>query len=359
MAAAKQVIVVGAGIIGASIAWHLAEAGAAVTIVDAARPGGVATANSFAWINASWGNPEPYFRLRMRAIAEWTRLKTAVDAIPLAWCGGLCWDLPPQGLEAFAAEHAAWGYGIRRVDCAGAARIEPNLAELPDFAVHVAGEGAVEPAVAAQVLIEDAVRRGAKLITGTRVEALVRDNDRVVGAETADGALAADDVVLAAGVAAPDLAAAVAVGLPILTPAGLLVHSRPHGADRLLNGLVLANRLHMRQTAAGRIVGGEFGGDDPGADPADTARALFAEMQAMLVGGDRLELDFHTIGYRPMPTDGFPIIGRAAGIEGLYVAVMHSGITLAPAVGLFAAQEILAGCRDPLLQPYGLSRFAG
>ena len=56
---------------------------------------------------------------------------------------------------------------------------------------------------------------------------------------------------------------------------------------------------------------GEFGGDDPGADPADTARALFAEMQAMLVGGDRLELDFHTIGYRPMPADGFPIIGRA------------------------------------------------
>ena len=78
MAAAKQIIVVGAGIIGASIAWHLAEAGAAVTIVDAGRPGGVATANSFAWINASWGNPEPYFRLRMRAIAEWTRLKTAV-----------------------------------------------------------------------------------------------------------------------------------------------------------------------------------------------------------------------------------------------------------------------------------------
>ena len=79
----------------------------------------------------------------------------------------------------------------------------------------------------------------------------------------------------------------------------------------------------------------------------------------MLVGGDRLELDFHTIGYRPMPADGFPIIGRAEGIDGLYVAVMHSGITLAPAVGLFAAQEILEGRRDPLLQPYGLSRFAG
>ncbi|TIT27457.1 MAG: FAD-binding oxidoreductase, partial [Mesorhizobium sp.] len=44
--------------------------------------------------------------------------------------------------------------------------------------------------------------------------------------------------------------------------------------------------------------------------------------------------------------------------DGLYVAVMHSGITLAPAVGLFATREILAGERDPLLQPYGLGRFS-
>ena len=75
-------------------------------------------------------------------------------------------------------------------------------------------------------------------------------------------------------------------------------------------------------------------------------------------GADGLELDFHTVGYRPTPTDGFPIIGRAEGVDGLYVAVMHSGITLAPAVGLFAARGILDGERDPLLAPYGLSRFA-
>ena len=43
---------------------------------------------------------------------------------------------------------------------------------------------------------------------------------------------------------------------------------------------------------------------------------------------------------------------------GLYIAVMHSGVTLAPAVGLFAADEILAGRRDPLLAPYGPARFA-
>ena len=182
----------------------------------------------------------------------------------------------------------------------------------PDFALHVAGEGAVEPAPAAQVLVADAVRRGAKLMTGTRVEALVRDNGRVVGVR--DGRrrpCAPTRWCLPPALHAPDLAATVGVGLPIDTPPGLLVHSRPHG-ERLLNGLVLGERLHMRQTAEGRIVAGsDFGGADPGADAADTARALFAEVQAMLVGGDRLELDFHTLGYRPTPADGFPIIGRA------------------------------------------------
>ena len=97
---------------------------------------------------------------------------------------------------------------------------------------------------------------------------------------------------------------------------------------------------------------------DPGTDPEATARDLFATAKSMLRGADGLELDFHTIGYRPTPIDGFPIIGRAKGVAGLYVAVMHSGITLAPAVGLFATREILDGERDPLLAPYGVERFA-
>ena len=76
--AGKRVIVVGAGIIGASIAWHLAKAGAEVTVIEAGQPGGVATRNSWAWINASWGNPEIYFRLRTRSMAEWRRIDREV-----------------------------------------------------------------------------------------------------------------------------------------------------------------------------------------------------------------------------------------------------------------------------------------
>ena len=114
----------------------------------------------------------------------------------------------------------------------------------------------------------------------------------------------------------------------------------------------------MRQTAEGRIVAGsDFGGADPGADPEATAHALFAKTKATLRGADDLTLEFHTLGYRPTPADGFPIIGRPDGRSGLYLAVMHSGITLAPAVGRFVAEELLTGHRDPLFGPYALSRF--
>lgn len=356
MTKAPHIVVVGAGIIGASIAWHLISAGARVTILDAGEAGGIATPNSFAWINASAGNPEPYFRLRIRAMAEWRRLAAAVPALPLSWCGGLCWDQPRPELEAYAREHGAWGYGIRRVDRAEARRIEPHLVAPPDFALHVAAEGAVEPRDAALALLADAEHRGAAFIPRSAAVALVHRNGGVTGIETAAGHLDADEVVLAAGAGTASLAATAGIDLPMTTPPGLLVHSHPY--PRLLNGLVMAPELHMRQTAEGRVVSAtDFGGGDPGADAGAEAREVFAKTKAMLRDAEDLALDFHTTGYRPTPADGFPVIGRPNGCAGLYLAVMHSGITLAPAVGLFAVEEILADRRDPLLAPYGASRF--
>jgi glycine/D-amino acid oxidase-like deaminating enzyme len=120
----------------------------------------------------------------------------------------------------------------------------------------------------------------------------------------------------------------------------------------------MAAELHMRQTPEGRLVAGsDFGGADPGDDPEATARGLFRRMASMLKDGARLDYDFHTVGYRPTPADGLPIIDSAPGVGGLTVAVMHSGITNAPAVGLFTAQEILKGKAVAELAPYRLARF--
>jgi glycine/D-amino acid oxidase-like deaminating enzyme len=354
MAAKQHVIVVGAGIIGASIAWHLAKAGAAVTVI-AEETGGVATPNSFAWINASWGIPEFYFHFRRRSMAEWKRLAADLPGLPLSWCGGICWDLPPDQLEAFEKEHGGWGYGVSRIDRNEISRREPYLRNLPGFALGVAEEGAVEPVAAACMMLVDAEARGAKFI-GTAVRGLIRSSERITGVVTSLGLIEADHVVLASGAGSVPIAASAGIALPIDAPPGLIVHSRPFG--KRLNGLVIAMELHMRQTADGRIIAGsDFGGSDPGEDRQATAAALFAKIKVNLLESDALIMDFLTVGYRPTPRDGFPIIGNC-GISGLYVAVMHSGVTLAPLVGTLAANEILSGGTDASFSPFRFSRFA-
>jgi glycine/D-amino acid oxidase-like deaminating enzyme len=355
MADKRHIIVIGGGIIGASIAWHLVRAGAAVTLI-AGRLGGVATPTSFAWINASWGNPEPYFRLRTRSMREWKRLAAEVPGTSLSWCGGLCWDLPREELEAYAREHGGWGYGINAVSAGEIAAIEPSVASPPDYALHVREEGAAEPAEAARAMIADARARGLRVIEGREVTGLVERGGVVTGVRLSEEVLDADMVVLASGATVPDLVAPLGITVPIEAPPGLIVHSKP--VPPMLTGLVLAPELHVRQTAEGRIIAGsDFAGTDPGEDAEGAARDLFAKVRAFLKGGERLEMEFHTVGYRPTPKDGFPILGAAEGISGLYLAVTHSGVTLAPAVGLFAAQEILTGDSEPLLAPYRLSRF--
>lgn len=356
MADGRNIIVIGGGIIGASIAWHLVAAGAKIRLITE-KTGGVATPTSFAWINASWGNPEAYYRLRTRSMAEWTRLAAEVPGVNLAWCGGLCWDLPRDELLTYVREHAKWGYDIRQVPAEEAARIEPAVRDLPELALHVREEGAAEPVAATLALIESARMRGLQILEGVTVTGLETTSGNLTGVRTADGVILADTVVVASGNNTPRLAATLGITVPIEAPPGLIVHSRP--VAKMLNGLVIATELHVRQTHEGRIIAGsDFGGADPGNDPEGTARDLFDKLKRFLKGGESLEMDFHTVGYRPTPKDGFPILGAAEGIDGLYLAVTHSGITLAPAIGRFAAEEILTGASEPLLAPYRLSRFA-
>jgi glycine/D-amino acid oxidase-like deaminating enzyme len=63
------------------------------------------------------------------------------------------------------------------------------------------------------------------------------------------------------------------------------------------------------------------------------------------------------IGVRPMPQDERPIVGPVPGISGFYVAVTHSGVTLAPLVGQLVAQEITTSQPSPELAEYRIERF--
>jgi glycine/D-amino acid oxidase-like deaminating enzyme len=353
----KHVIVVGGGIIGASFAYHLAKAGARVTLLDEAKErGGEATPKSWAWINASWGNPKNYFRLRTHSMKLWRGLDKAVPGLQVNWCGGLLWDLPEDELKAYVKQHASWGYDIKLVDRQKARKIEPNLTEPPEIAAHAPEEGVVEPEHAVTCLLAAAEQQGAQVLSGVRAIRLAEDGEGIKGVMTDDGVLEADDIVVAAGAASPQILKTVGIALPLDTPPGLLVTSEP--APELLNGLVMAPELHVRQRPDGSLIAGsDFGGTEPGSDPEATAEQLFMKVKAMIRGAENLKMEGFAIGHRPTPPDGVSVVGKVAGRPGLYVCVTHSGITLAPALGELGALEILEGERDPLLKPFAPDRL--
>jgi len=222
--------------------------------------------------------------------------------------------------------------------------------------LHVAQEGKVEPLATALAFLADAEAMGVKVLRNSHAKWLVEKDGRVVGVCINEGVLHADEVVIAAGVGAFALLKSVGHSYDIPTPAGLLVHSKPTG--EVLHTLLMTPDLHVRQTAQGRLMAGaDFSGSDPADNPQGAAAELYKKVQGMVVGAENVEMDFHTLGFRPTPGDGFPMIGRPQDREGLYLTVMHSGITLAPAVGLFATAELLKGRRDPLIAPYHPDRL--
>jgi glycine/D-amino acid oxidase-like deaminating enzyme len=145
--------------------------------------------------------------------------------------------------------------------------------------------------------------------------------------------------------------------VPLKYSPGVLVHTTPKSP--VLQRVVLAPGAHMKQKPNGRIVTGVGFGGTPTTDSSREAGERFLHSAAASVLPDlrSASLDRVTLGWRPLPQDGFPIVGFAPGRRDIYITVMHSGVTLSPFIGRAAAVEILDGVDVEPLQPYRLSRF--
>ena len=124
-----SVIIAGAGIVGATLAYHLATGGASVTIIERSRPALGVTARSFAWINVVRGNAPAIARLRNLAIADYRRLERELNgALAIDWNGVLTWSGNPAESERLVAEHTARGHDVRLVERDEIRPLEPRLA---------------------------------------------------------------------------------------------------------------------------------------------------------------------------------------------------------------------------------------
>jgi D-hydroxyproline dehydrogenase subunit beta len=352
----QQVLVIGAGVLGAAIAWHLAPQ-ARVTLVDPLPPGSVASARSFGWVNASFAETPAYRTLRMQAIAAHRRLERDIGPY-MRWGGSLWWEDEGPALDVQFQALSGAGQAVDMIDRAAFAQLAPRVADPPDRCLLVRDEGAADGTRLAARLVSGAAAHGAQVIAGAAVERLVLTGGRVTGAVTRFGTLTADHVVVAAGTATEGLAATAGVHVPVQALPGLILQTAP--VAPVIDHLILAPGIHFRQTPDGALVAGEvFSGDGPDPDrltrdPAGLADEVMGRLRARLPGVD-LHAATVGLGLRPVPPDGLPIIGPAA--DGLTVAVMHSGITLAALVGEMVAQ-LVTGHPVPVLAAYSPARFA-
>lgn len=365
-AAGLRVVVAGAGIIGASIAWHLARTGAAVTVIDRQGPATHASRASFAWINATWSKqPQAYHALNQAGVARWKQLQPELG-FPVRW-GGSLEGIAEAGREhevgARVAEQVAWGEQTKVVEGAELAELEPNV----DFTslrqvIYSALDGATNPVAATRAFLDAAAKLGAKIVYPCELTGVNLKDGRLLSVATSGGELPADRLVLATGAAADAAKRFADWDLPQRDTPGATAVTAP--MPRLVNRVLWMPGVHLHQRDDGRIVLGEDDGPPPthadrlAGHPNDfpTREIALEHANRMLVAAQRyvpglvnVAFESAVIGWRPMPVDGYPVLGASPARKDVYLAVMHSGVTLAPIVGELAAREI---AESALAEPF-------
>lgn len=367
----KRVVVIGGGIVGASIAFHLQERGATVTLIDSdPHPPNQASRASFAWMNARDKNPRSYHDLNRRSLDMWPRFADHLKAdIKLEWGGDIRWTTTKA--EAAESEFRvkllqSWGYPTRTIDRDEAGRLAPGVS----FNEFVNGsfseiDGHVDAVETVRALKSAAQEQGTTVRLAEPVTGLeLKDGIRAV--LTDEDAYPCDVCVVAAGADSPDLAIFADVDIPMYHTFGATVVTSP--APSIFNGPSVLHGpknseipLAIRQFADGTTVlhGGSHGqmhDESYGQSDVEVVRILEAAKQ-IAPGLSDVELLEARSARRPIPEDGLSVVGFADAVANLYVAVTHSGVTLAPLIGKMATIEIMDAQRVDILEPFRLGRF--
>jgi glycine/D-amino acid oxidase-like deaminating enzyme len=138
-----QVVIIGAGIVGASLSFALSQLGAVVTVIDAHGPATGATGQSFGWVNASFHADKPHFALRAEGIASYRRLGRVLNTRSIAWSGCLCWEETGEAFDNQANDLTTLGYNVKEVSGAAFRSLEPHV-DAPKRALYFKDEAAVD-----------------------------------------------------------------------------------------------------------------------------------------------------------------------------------------------------------------------
>jgi glycine/D-amino acid oxidase-like deaminating enzyme len=362
-----RVIVIGAGIVGAAVAYGLATRGAAVTVLEAGRPAGGTSANSFAWANANNKPPAAYHALNAAGLAGHHRLREKLGPGGFHPSGHLEVALGPVEAEALRQKVArlrAADYRAEWIDPAQARALVPDLVLPADptiLVVQYPEEGWVAAPVLVGQLLAAATAAGATVRYPAPVTALTSREDRVTGVTVGAETLPADWVIDCAGPAAGTLLAPLGRQVARRRSPGLLLVSEPLPLD--WRPVVHVAGLHLRPDGAGRVRFGAADVDDrlppDGTVPRDSPLVVEVQRRAAAVVPLLADATIEAVrvGWRPLPADGLSAVGPVLGVPGYYLVFTHSGVTLAPILGDLVAEEIVLGQPRPELTPFRPDRL--
>jgi glycine/D-amino acid oxidase-like deaminating enzyme len=369
-----DVLIAGAGIVGAACAEGLARAGARVLVVDRAPLGG-ATAAGMGHLVVLEDDPAT-LAMTARGRALWEALRGELPPAAEFETTGTLWvaanEAEREAGRAKIAVLAAAGVAAEEIEPAALRRLEPALREGLAGGVLVPGDRVVYPPVCAEWWLRRAAAAGAELRLGPQAPRIA--GVRSGGAALADGGfLPARFVVAAAGIATPHLLPEPSVA-PVRPRKGHLVITEraPDFCRRQIVELGYQQSAHgeaarsiafnVQPRATGQILIGssrQYGATDPAVDR-DVAAEMLRRAVSFLPKLRELTVLRAWTGFRPSTPDKLPLIGPVPGLPGVLLATGHEGlgITTAPFTAELIAHHVLGLPAPVSPAPYLPARFA-
>ncbi|WP_407555234.1 FAD-dependent oxidoreductase [Streptomyces sp. Pv4-95] len=355
-----RAIVLGAGVLGASVAHRLAAAGADVTVIESGGPAAGTSGATFSVDVTHLKTPHSYYELNRLSSAEHIALGEELDGpawrhpMPLVQWG----NTPDEQhtLRERAERLQSWGHPCRFVDPKELRELAPGADPAActgdELVVHDHASWYDAPRLVRH-LLDRAALQGAVIHYGVHATGLLRIGDRVTGVVAGARSWTADQVVNCTGPHAGSIAELAGVSLPMTLFPGLVGESTPV-PEAALGAILAAPGVDLRPAPDDRVlsISWEIDARLPDASEAATARPdleldLHRRGQAVLAAlRSAPRLAGVRVGVRPVPFDGLPLAGALPGAPGLYHLVSHSAVNLAPLLGRLAAEEIMAGGPD-------------
>jgi sarcosine oxidase subunit beta len=352
-----EILIIGGGVIGSSIAYHLARQGQQVLVVERSQ---VASTPAASWASAGGvrrqGRHPAEARLAIEAIERWKTLAEELDAdLHYRRAGNLLLaesDAEAGQLAAIVQRQQELGFtDVHLLNRQETHALVAGLNEQVVAASYSPADGQADPVRTTRAFAAAAQRHGAIYWNATDALALLAQNDRVIGAQTGRGEVFAQHVVLAAGSWSDQLAASIGLRLPIRTRALQMILStpaQPHILPPVLSAL--GRSLSLKQLPDGAfLLGGGWLGDPTPDRRSYTLRPASIQGNWTTACGLLPKVSQQRIarawcGLEAQSIDNIPFIGNIPGLDGLTLALGFSGhgFALAPAVGRTVADQLNA-----------------